>query len=367
MKTKVSIVRCRRYDPEEVRYSVTRALDLLGGISLFVKKGEKVLIKPNLLSARPPEDNVNTHIEVIRAIARMIKECEAVPIVGDNPGGSVSAKEVYDKTGISTMAKEEGFQLAESKNVKMVKGFPISMYSFECDKIISLPKMKTHSLMCLTGAVKNMYGLVSGLNKTQYHKMFPKPEEFVNILIDVFEIMKPNFVLMDGIIAMDGEGPSAGTLKDVGLLIASRDSVAVDSVFSYLIGRSPFDILTTKEAYKRGLGEADMANIEIAGERTEECFIKDFKLPRSKLVLRLSGPVIKSLVNLVKFSPYIMERACKKCRICSDSCPVSAITINGEKSAVDSHKCIRCMCCHEVCPYKSVVLKRNVVARALGL
>ena len=367
MKSKVSVVRCRTYNPEEVRSSVRRAIELLGGISLFVEKGEKVIIKPNLLSGRPPEDNVNTHIEVIRAVVRMVKECGAVPIVGDNPGGSVSAKAVYESSGILTMAKEEGIEVAEPKSVKMIKGIPVSSYFLECGKIISLPKMKTHSLMCLTGAVKNMFGTVAGLNKTQYHKMFPKPEGFVNVLIDVFGVMKPDLVLMDGIIAMDGIGPSAGTLKDVGLLIASRDSVAVDSVFSYLVGVSPFDILTTKEAYKRGLGEADMKNIEIAGERIEECFIKGFKLPGSRLVMRLSGPVIKRLASFVKFSPYIKERSCKKCRICSDSCPVSAITINGKKSVIDTHRCIRCMCCHEVCPYNSVALKKNFVARALGL
>lgn len=367
MKTKVSIVRCGSYNSEEAGRSVRRAVDLLGGASSFIKKEERVLIKPNILSGRPPEDGVNTHVDLVRAVVRLVKDCGACPVVGDNPGGSVSVKKTYESSGMHSMAKEEGIELLEVKNVKIVRGIPIASYFFECDKIISVPKMKTHSLTILTGAIKNMFGAVSGLSKTQCHKDFPKPEEFSKILVDVFEAVRPDLVLMDGVVAMDGDGPAAGNLKPVGLLIASHDSVAVDSVFSHLIGINPFDIATTNQAYARGLGEIDIENIEVLGERLEGSFIKGFKLPRSRLVMSLPGPVVKALAGLVKFRPYINERACKKCNICRQTCPVSAITIDEEISTINCKKCIRCMCCHEVCPYRAIELKRNILARACGL
>jgi len=367
MKTTVSIVRCRSYSPGEVGSSVLRAFELLGGISSFVKKGEKILVKPNILSGRPPEDGVNTHLELIRAVVRLVKDCGAVPLIGDNPGGSMTPGDAYRSSGLFSLAKEEDVQLKEVKDIRMVRGIPISSYFFECDKIISLPKMKTHSLMCLTGALKNMYGAVSGLNKSQRHKQAPLPEEFSSVLIDVFEAVRPCLVLMDSVIAMDGDGPTAGTLKDVGLLIAGEDSVAIDSVFSHLIGINPLDVLTTKEASRRGLGQVALENIEIKGEKLRECFIKGFRLPSSKITSNLPQSVIKLLAGLVKFDLYIRERACKKCRICQETCPVSAITINEKISRIDRRRCIRCMCCHEVCPYNAIGLKRSILARAFGL
>ena len=129
-----------------------------------------------------------------------------------------------------------------------------------------------------------MYGAVSGLNKSELHRRFPRPEEFVNVLVDVFQEVRPDVVLMDGIVAMDGNGPASGTLKDAGLLICGEDSVAVDSVFSYLIGINLLKLLTTKEAYRRGLGETELKNIDILGETIGESLVKDFRLPESKIL-----------------------------------------------------------------------------------
>jgi uncharacterized protein (DUF362 family)/Pyruvate/2-oxoacid:ferredoxin oxidoreductase delta subunit len=367
MKTKLSIVRCKTYNPEEVRTAVTEAFDLLGGIASFIKSGERALIKPNILSGSPPQDGINTHIEIVRAIVRLVKECGAYPVIGDNPGGSVSAKAVYESSGMLALAREEGIECIETKDIKMVRGLPVSSYFFDCDKIISVPKMKTHSLTLITGAIKNMFGAVSGLNKSECHKKFPMSKDFAKILVDVFEIVKPHLVLMDGVIAMDGDGPAGGRLRDISLLIASQDSVAVDSVFSYLIGINPYDILTTKEAYKRGLGEVDLKKIEILGENIEENFIEGFRLPHSKLMLNLPNGLVKILASLVKFGPYIKVGLCKKCRVCAEACPVSVITINNSESKIDYRKCIRCMCCHEVCPYRAIELRRNILARICGL
>lgn len=363
MKTKVSIVKCKTYNPEEVMAAVRKAFDLLGGIGLFIKKGEKVVVKPNLLTGKIAEYGVNTHIEVMRSVVRLVKECGARPAIGDNPGGSESPRDVYIASGMATVAKQEGIECLETNEVRIIGGMPISSYFLEYDKIISVPKMKTHSLMVLTGAVKNMYGAVSGLNKSESHKRFPRPEEFVNVLVDVFQKVRPHLVLMDGIIAMDGNGPMSGNLRDVGLLIGGQDGVAIDSVFSRLAGIDPLSILTTREAYKRKLGEADFNKMDILGEDIEKNLIRDFKLPQSKAYMKLPQSLLKVVASFVKFWPHIEKELCRKCMICSKTCPALAITIDKKVSKIDYSKCVRCMCCHEVCPYGAIYLKRNILAR----
>lgn len=367
MKTRIAIVKCEDYKRTEVEQAVKKAFDLLGGISAFIKKGERVLIKPNMLSARLPEDGVCTHPEVIRAVVRLARDCGATVFIGDNPGGSISSMAVYEGAGLSALAKEEGIELKEAKGIKVVNNIPIAAYIFECDKIINIPKMKTHSLMGLTGAVKNMYGAVAGLHKSELHKKYPSPEEFAKVLVDTFEIAKPSLILMDAIVSMDQGGPASGRLRDTGLLIAGTDSVAVDSVFAGLIGVEPLGILTTKEAYGRGLGEAGLENIEVSGESIEDNLIKGFEIPGKPGLITVLGPFAKFVARFIKFGPRIKEKFCKKCMICRDSCPVSAITINPGKSVIDLKKCIRCMCCHEVCPHKAVELKRNFLAKGFGL
>ena len=368
MKSRVSIVKCRDYERIRVEQAVKKAFDLLGGISAFVKKGERILIKPNILSARLPEDGVCTHLEVIRAVVRLVKGCGAVVFIGDNPGGSISPAMAYEGSGLISLAKEEGVEFKEVKGIKIVNNIPIAAYVFECDKIISLPKMKTHILMGLTGAVKNMYGACAGLHKSELHKRFPSPEEFAKILVDTFEIARPSLVLVDGIVSMDQAGPSSGRLRNSGILIAGEDSVAVDAVFARLVGIKPLDILTTKEAYKRKLGEADLENIEILGESVKENLINDFEVPGKSGLIAALAPFAKFVAGFIKFGPHINEKLCKKCMICRDSCPVSAIAIMSPgKSGIDLKKCVRCMCCHEVCPHKAIELKRNFLARRFGL
>ncbi|MFA5389350.1 MAG: DUF362 domain-containing protein [Candidatus Omnitrophota bacterium] len=365
--TRVAIVKCKDYESARVEEAVKKAFGFLGGMERFVKKGERALIKPNLLSARLPEDGVCTHLEVIRAVVGLVRDCGAMPLIGDNPGGSIKPGQVYEGSGIADFAKKQGIELKETKDVKVINGIPIASYFFECDKIINLPKMKSHSLMGLTGAVKNMYGAVAGLHKSELHRRFPSPEEFTKVLVDTFEIVKPAVSLMDGIVAMDQAGPAAGRLKNTGLLLAGEDSVAIDSVFAALIGKKPLDILTTKEARRRKLGEADLENIEISGEDIKESHIRDFELPGTPRLITALGPYAKFAGKFVKFGPAINKKLCRKCMICSDSCPVSAITINQESSAIDLEKCIRCMCCHEVCPHKAIKLRTNALARAFGL
>ncbi|MFH1478706.1 MAG: DUF362 domain-containing protein [Candidatus Omnitrophota bacterium] len=367
MKKKVSIVRCNSYEPRELEASINKAFDLVGGLGLFIKEGDRVLLKPNMLSGSGPEEGKNTHIEVIRACAKLVRRQKATPLIGDNPGGSISAKDAYETTGIANIAREEDIELLEPKSARVISGIPISEYFFECNKIINIPKMKTHSLMTLTGAIKNMYGAVSGLNKSQYHKRFPRPEDFCGVLLDIFEMVKPTLNLMDAIVIMDGNGPAAGRLKKGNILIASSDAIALDSVFSSIVGLDPFKNIITREAHRRGLGEIDPKNIDVVGEKIENVLIKDFDLPTSKIFMNLPKFLLKILTALIRFRLHIDEKNCRRCMVCKDSCPVSCITIDSKNAFIDQAKCITCMCCHELCPYKVVEIRRNLLAKRFGL
>ncbi len=367
MKTKVCIVKCKTYDFAEVNESVKKAFDFLGGLSSFIGKDEKVLIKPNMLSGKTAEYGVNSHIEVVRAIIRQVKECGAFPAIGDNPGGSDSPSKIYASSGFLTVAREENVECIESKSVKMIKDIPVSSYFLEYDKIISVPKMKTHSLMGLTGAVKNMYGAVSGLAKSEWHKKRPSPGEFSDLLIEIYGMVRPDLVLMDGVVAMEGDGPASGELKPAGILICGSDSVSIDAVFSYLTGMDPMSLLTTKKAHEKGLGQGDINEIEFPGEKPEDVKFKKFKMPRSAVVMNLPKPVVKIAAKFIKFGPHINPILCRECMLCAKSCPVRAITIDSNRKKIDHSKCIRCMCCHELCPHGAISLKRNFLAKGFGL
>ncbi len=364
---KVSITRAKTYERDEVSSSVRAAVDLLGGISTFVKKGEKILLKPNILSARPPESGVDTHPEFLRAVARLVREAGAEAIVGDSPGGTgfKDAGSTYEKAGIKKVCEEEGLKLVDFDKARNVKGMPITEWAFAVDGIISIPKMKTHDITTITGAVKNSYGLAVGMFKTECHFKAPRPAEFAKYVVDVFECAAPRLVIMDGIVAMEGNGPAAGQLKNAGLIISSNDCVACDAVFAELVGIGPLRVEVTAEAYRRGLGEADLSKIEILGESLKNAKLHGFRLPETSVVMKIPKPVFKLLAKTIKFLPKINDKICKKCRICEKSCPAQCIIIKEEGSRIDYNKCVRCFCCHELCPYDAVSIKRSLLAKLI--
>ena len=368
MGPKVSIVKADSYDPGKVYASVKKAVDLLGGISSFAGSGETILLKPNVLSAKPPESGVDTHPEMIRAVARLVKEAGAKVIVGDSPGGVYfkDAGSTYEAAGIKKVCDEEKIELVDFDRARNVRGMPITEWAFAVDGIISLPKMKTHGLTMITGAVKNSYGLAIGLYKAQCHFKAPRPEAFCKYVVDVFETAKPRLVIMDGITAMEGDGPAAGNLRDAGLVIAGNDCVAIDSVFAALIGIEPLKVGITAEAYRRGLGEADISKIEVVGETINAVKLKDFKLPKTSVVMKLPEPLLKLIIGGIKFLPRIDDNLCKGCLICEKSCPAAAIKIGKGRSRIDYSKCVRCFCCMELCPHKAIHIKRSLLARLIG-
>ncbi len=362
----VALAKCTDYDTGRVFEAVKKCVDLAGGITAYVRPNTKVLIKPNLLSARLPEEGVDTHPEVVRAVVRLVKGVGAIPIIGDSPGGyGFNIEEIFEKSGMRRIASEEGAELVKFTSSKFVDGIPFTRYIFDCDSVISVPKLKTHCITVLTAGIKNMYGTVVGLNKVECHSKAPKEEDFVKIVSKVYSIAKPKLTVVDGITAMEGDGPSSGDLRKMNLVMAGADAVAVDSVISAILGLSPMDILLTKEAYNAGLGEADLSRIELAGDSIDTFMVSDFKLAQTAILKSTPKLIADTIASLIKFKPCIDVNICARCNLCKTTCPVNAIKIEKEYCAIDYDKCVRCLCCHEVCPYKAISIKRNILAKLI--
>lgn len=361
---RVAVLRCENYESNNVFEAVKKATDLIGGIGAFIKPGMKVLLKPNLLSPHPPEDAVTTHPEVIRAAARLVKGAGASVSLGDAPGGyGYNIEEILEESGVKRIADEEGIELKKFTASKFVDGIPISRHVLEADFIISIPKFKTHSITVITSAIKNMFGTVVGLYKAQCHSRAPREEDFSKIIAKVYSMVKPGLTIVDGISAMEGDGPSAGAVRKMNLIMAGNDAVAIDSCIAKIIGLTPLDILVTKEVYKMGLGEADLSRIEILGDNIDNFITKDFKLPQTTPLKFLPKGIINTFATLIKFKPYIDSGLCKRCNLCKVTCPVNCITIEKDYCEVDYKKCVRCLCCQEVCPYKAICIKRNILTK----
>lgn len=361
---RVSLVRCGDYEKEKVFDAVKRSVDLVGGIEHYVKPGMKVLLKPNLLSARKPEDAVDTHPEVVRAVGRLVKGAGGIVKIGDSPGGyGKNIDEIFEISGMKRIAGEEGFELVRFTTSRFIHGIPISRHVLDCDAMISIPKLKTHSITVMTAAIKNTYGAVTGLYKAECHSRAPREEDFVKIITKVYAIVTPQLNIVDGIIGMEGDGPAAGEPKKLNVILAGDDAVAIDACVARIMGLQPLDVLVTKAASEMALGEADLARIELVGDDLNSFIVQDFKLPQTTPLKMIPRPLLNTLASLIRFKPYIDSGICNRCNLCKISCPVNAIDAEEGHCEIDYARCVRCLCCHEVCPYKAISIKRNVLTR----
>ncbi|MFA5090765.1 MAG: DUF362 domain-containing protein [Candidatus Omnitrophota bacterium] len=372
MPAKVSLLKCASYDPQAVFDAVKKAVGLLGGISAFIKPKSKVLVKPNLLMAKGPESGIVTHPEVVRAVVRLLKENECRIYLGDGPCASVEGagkvQDAYLNSGMAAVAGEEGVELVYFNKRRWRGKFPLTTWLDDCDYLVSVPKFKTHGMTLLTGAIKNSYGLVSGSYKAELHKRYYRLLDFAKIVTDIYAEVRPSLTVIDGIVAMEGDGPAtSGSLRNTGILLAGSDCVALDSVLAKIMGIEPEDVFTTREAARRGLGTSDIQAIEVCGERLEDVRGEPFKLPATSLTYKLPAPIVAFAWGLLKLYPQLIPENCLRCGDCVIACPNKVISMGDRGIVIDYRGCISCFCCQESCPASAIRVKKSILAKVMGL
>lgn len=375
----VSISSCTTYDAVEVAHALDAAISPLGGMAAFVRPGDSVLLKVNLLSRALPEKAVTTHPEIVRAVIRMARAAGGVVTVGDSPGGPNTAgavRHIWEDSGIAAVCAQEGVDLIlfddECVRVSNPAGslygaFTLGKAVVDTDVLITLPKFKTHGFMMFTGAVKNLFGCIPGLEKAQFHLTVPDRDDFGGMLVDLMLACKPKLAIMDAIVGMEGEGPAGGTPRQIGAVLASADCVALDVVASAMTGLDPMEVYSNKAAAKRGIGPSSVDEVEVVGVGWRSLAPEKFELPARDLASKMPAWLGKRLRGWTTARPHLAKPAeCTRCKKCQESCPVNAIVVGPNGPDFDYSTCIRCYCCQELCPPQVIGLAVPPVARLIS-
>ena len=411
----VSLVKCDSYGYDIVRKALSRSLSLIDGLS-FVKPGMKVGIKTNLVSGADPDRAVTTHPMVIRCLCEMLTEREVSVVIGDSPGGLFTqgaVRGVYKASGLLELEEyfagkvdapagpETEAKNAPEKDKKAtvslnwdfsveagqfpeavsIKNFSYTGWLDNVDAIIDFCKLKTHAMMGMSCAVKNMFGTIPGTTKPEYHMRFPEEMAFANVMVDLNEFFKPVLYVVDAIDGMEGNGPSAGDKRHIGVLVASKRPYALDMVCAHLIAMELKDVQTLAAAVQRGLGPEKVSEVEILGDISlEQARISDFKRATIHQSITFEGGgllnTLKSVGSKLAFStkPQVRRNECIGCKKCHDTCPAGAITMvsaanrngtGGLIPGIDRSKCIKCFCCQEFCPVGAMKVHQNALGRMI--
>ena len=368
--SKVALIRCESYDNAEVKASVQRGIDLLGGAGAFAAPGEKILLKPNWIMAVPPERHATTHPAVFRAVCEIFQSSGADLSYGDSPGrGSTEdeALEAAGATGFLDVGTALNIPMADFLHGRDVdvgpRVFHIANGALDCDGIISLPKLKTQGFLKLTGAVKNQMGCIPGRRKGAYHQELQKPADFARMLIDLNKYLKPRLYIMDGIVAMEGNGPMSGDPKQMNVLLFSSDPIALDATVCRLVDVKPEYSYTVSLGMQAGHGTYLSDEITLLGDEIESFIAPDFNINRNPISNVRGAGVFTPGNDAGVPKPYIVEEKCKRCGVCIEMCPISPKALgwrnDGEKTPpeYDYGRCIRCFCCQELCPHGAVLIK----------
>lgn len=377
----VSVVKCDSYEADAARDAFDRLLAPIGNLD-FIKSGMKVAIKANLVTAIKPEKAATTHPALLCELCRRLTEKGAEVTVGDSPGGpftGVYMKGVYAATGMN-LIKECGGKVNENYSTSTCESFPdaVIMKNFEytswlreADVIINFAKLKTHGMMSLSAAVKNMFGAIPGTLKPEYHYRFSNSRDFANMLIDIDEYFKPVLSIVDGVVGMEGNGPTMGDPRKIGVIAASTNMYDLDLVCAGIIGLTADKIPTCQLAIERGLGH-EAGEIKVVGDGVG-AFVEDFKnIERPNDVeffgeiIGLRGKLASGIIKKALCSRPVLSKGCVGCEKCASVCPAKAIEMKNKKPRIDTSKCIRCFCCQEFCPKGALKVHRPVIARVLA-
>lgn len=386
MKHTVVLIPIDTYDQAAVDAAVARGVALLGGMEQFIRREEKVLLKPNLLARSLPQKAITTHPAVFSAVCRLLRE-EGYQHVcyGDSPGSPTTTPEkATDTSGLAAEAAKYGVPLGDFgagsvvhfPEGKTARSFYLCNAVQDMDAMINICKMKTHALERITGAVKNLYGCITGVNKATGHAHYPNSEVFADMLADLNLCVHPRLHIMDGIVAMEGNGPSSGTPVAMNVLLFSADPVAMDSVYAGLIHLDPAQVPTCVSAARAGVGTMDYEEIDIVtpegsitmAQAREKYGKADFDVFRGAMRKSLMMKVVP-LLPFLQHRPRVDRKKCVGCGVCEEACPVAEKAVhagNGKKARYDYKKCIRCYCCQEMCPMKAIEVYRSPLNKLLG-
>ncbi len=357
--SKVLILDCDNYDAVEDK--ISRIFER------FPRQwtGKKVLVKPNMLNDYSPERGATTHPSIVRAVTKWLLDAGADVTVGDNPGstGRGASERCAKGSGIADAAmgcykniSQDG--VAVELQSRYTRQLVVSRAVLDADILVSLPKFKTHALTQITGAIKNMFGILVGGEKGRMHAVTGSYKNFAEALVDIYQIRPPDLVIMDAVVGMEGNGPSSGDMRHIGKIIASDDGVAVDAVMTAMMGKRPEKIHLLKVARQRGIGEIDVSKLDVIGELE---VLENFRMP-STFLCQVAGWIANNRLvrSLIESRPIILADKCKNCGVCAKVCPVDAISVTGKIPVIDRKTCIRCYCCQELCPNDAIELHRRI-------
>ncbi len=372
----VTIARCAEYTAQSLDTALDAALSPLGGMAAFVSPGQRVLLKVNLLAKAVPERAVTTHPELVRSLIRSVRAAGGVPVVGDSPGGPNTpgmVRKVWQESGIGEVCADENVELvlfdddcvrAPSTEGSLYGAFTLGREVVDADVLISVPKLKTHGFMMFTGAVKNLFGCIPGLEKAQFHLKVPDRDDFGSMLVDLMLACRPSLAVMDAVVGMEGDGPAGGNPRHIGAVLASADCVALDVVAAAIAGLDPLEVYTNKAAARRGLGPSSADEVDVVGVAWRDLAPPDFALPARDISAKMPPWLGRRLRSWTTARPVLADQAgCTRCRTCEQNCPVDAIVVGPDGPAFDHSTCIRCYCCQELCPPQVIGLKVPAIAR----
>ncbi len=375
----VAIVRCDSYDENNVEQALRRGLDLVGGLEQFVRPGEEILLKPNVLAGDTPKRATTTHPVVVKMLGRMVKEITGNVTLGDSPAFG-PARPQLRRSGFLKVSKEEGLTIADFDHGQYIafpdspyiKKFKIANGVSRANGIINIAKMKTHQLSRLTGAVKNTFGCIPGVIKTEYHFRTPNAYDFCKMLVALNLCVRPRLYILDSIIAMEGNGPRGGDPVPMNALILSSDPVAVDATAARMIDLHPEYVATSKPGQEWGLGVYQSEQIQLLGDALEDFINKDFNIERKPVSAVTRSGKVSFIKNWISPRPVIDDNNCIKCGQCVQTCPAQPKALywpdnnTNRIPAFNYSRCIRCFCCQEICPERAISVKTPWLGRIIS-